>query len=390
MFNDNKGQHMRKMDNLEFRILQLLRKNPFLAQKEIADAIGISRSSVAGHILNLQKKGHIQGKGYIFSSGNYAVTVGASNMDITSFASAELLKKDSNPGKTKYTLGGVARNIAHNIAALKNDSYLISVFGDDAYGKRLFSETRLAGVDVSHSHKLNDERTSSYNSIVGGNGELQTAVSDMDILKKLTPELLNQSKSLIERAGVLVIDCNLTEDALEWLFKNAGNVPVFVNPVSSHKAGIVRNWLSYIHTIRPNRLEAETISGMKINSIKAAQSVTSWFHEQGVQRVVLSMGAEGVYYSELDYVSGHAPALPVDIVTITGSGDAMMAGLVHCALAGMDFQDSVHFAQRCAALVVSTELTYSLTLSPFAVGKLLALDPYSITNDAITGYTRQI
>ncbi|MEQ2026641.1 PfkB family carbohydrate kinase [Xenorhabdus szentirmaii] len=362
------------MDNLEFRILQMLRKNPFLAQKEIAEIIGISRSSVAGHILNLQKKGHIKGKGYIFSSGNYAVTVGASNMDITSYASAELLKRDSNPGKTKYTLGGVARNIAHNIAALKNDCYLISVFGDDAYGKRLFNETRLAGVDVSHTHKLDDERTSSYNSIVNSKSQLQTAVSDMDILKKLTPELLNKSKSLIEQAGILIIDCNLTEDALEWLFKYSGSVPIFVNPVSAHKAGIVCNWLSHIHTIRPNISEAERISGIKINSIKEAQSATLWFHDQGVQRVILDMESEGVYYSELDYISGYSPALPVNIVNTLGAGDAMMAGLVHCALAGMDFQESVYFAQRCAAFILSTELTYSLTLSPFAVGELLALD----------------
>ncbi|SFO11265.1 pseudouridine kinase [Xenorhabdus japonica] len=104
--------------------------------------------------------------------------------------------------------------------------------------------------------------------------------------------------------------------------------------------------------------------------------VTSWFHEQGVQRVVLSMGADGVYYSELDYVSGHSPAFPVDIVNNTGSGDAMMAGLVHCALAGMDFKESVYFAQRCAALVLSTELIYSLTLSPFDVENLLVLDSY--------------
>ncbi|CDL84696.1 winged helix-turn-helix transcriptional regulator [Xenorhabdus sp. 42] len=374
MYNNNKGNRMRKMDNLEFRILQMLRKNPFLAQKEIAEIIGISRSSVAGHILNLQKKGHIKGKGYIFSSGNYAVTVGASNMDITSYASAELLKRDSNPGKTKYTLGGVARNIAHNIAALKNDCYLISVFGDDAYGKRLFNETRLAGVDVSHTHKLDDERTSSYNSIVNSKSQLQTAVSDMDILKKLTPELLNKSKSLIEQAGILIIDCNLTEDALEWLFKYSGSVPIFVNPVSAHKAGIVCNWLSHIHTIRPNISEAERISGIKINSIKEAQSATLWFHDQGVQRVILDMESEGVYYSELDYISGYSPALPVNIVNTLGAGDAMMAGLVHCALAGMDFQESVYFAQRCAAFILSTELTYSLTLSPFAVGELLALD----------------
>ncbi|MEQ1966186.1 PfkB family carbohydrate kinase [Xenorhabdus nematophila] len=374
MLTNNKWRDMKKMNNLEFRILQLLRRNPCLAQKEIADEFGISRSSVAGLILNLQKKGHIMGKGYIFSSGKYAVTVGASNMDITSLASTELLKKDSNPGKIKYTLGGVARNIAHNIATLKNESYLISVFGDDAYGKRLFRETRLAGVDVSHSHILNEERTSSYNSIIDSKGEFQTAVSDMDILKKLTPELLNKSKSLIERAGLLVIDCNLTEEALEWLFKNSGDIPVFVNPVSAHKAGIIRNWLSYIHTIRPNKLEAEKISGIKINSMEKAKSVTLWFHEQGVQRVILSMGAEGVYYSELDYISGHSPALPVNLINTTGSGDAMMAGLVHCTLAGMDFEESVHFAQSCAALVLSTESNYSLTLSPFAAAKLLILD----------------
>ncbi|MDC9591864.1 hypothetical protein PSI23_21955, partial [Xenorhabdus sp. XENO-10] len=93
--------------------------------------------------------------------------------------------------------------------------------------------------------------------MVDSHGEPHTSVSDMDILKKLTPELLNKSKALIERAGILSIDCNLKEDALEWLFKNSGNVPIFVNPVSSYKAGVVRNWLSYIHTIRPNRLEAE-------------------------------------------------------------------------------------------------------------------------------------
>jgi pseudouridine kinase len=377
MFKKNKEHGMRKMDNLELRILQILRKNPFLTQNEIADILYISRSSVAGYIMNLQKKGHIKGRGYIFSSGNYVVTIGASNMDITSFASTELIKKDSNPGKTKYTLGGVARNIAHNIAALKNDSYLISVFGDDSYGRKLYRETKAAGVDVSHSHRLNDERTSTYHSIIDRNGELQTAVNDMDILKKLSPELLNQSKSLIERAGLLVFDCNLTEDTLEWLFKNSGNVPIFVDPVSSHKAEIIRNWLSYIHTIKPNRSESEKLSGIKINSIEDAHATTLWFHERGVQRVILSMGAEGVYYSELDYISGYSPALSVNIANTTGAGEAMMAGLVHCGLIGMDLQESIQFSQQCAALMLSSKSADSLTLSPFSVEKLLQMNSYN-------------
>ncbi len=44
------------MTNREREIYQLLRENPMISQKEIADLLGIQRSSVAVHILNLTKK----------------------------------------------------------------------------------------------------------------------------------------------------------------------------------------------------------------------------------------------------------------------------------------------------------------------------------------------
>ncbi|AYA40829.1 winged helix-turn-helix transcriptional regulator [Xenorhabdus nematophila] len=345
----------------ENQILQLLKGDPFMQQQEIADILGISRSCVAGHIMNLSKKGYIKGKGYILSNDVYTVTIGAANIDLTSYTSANLIYEDSNPGKIILTPGGVGRNIAQNIALLKNKSHLISVIGDDTYGNTLFEKTKLTGVNVNYLYKIEGETTSICNYIINENGQCIVAVNDMCILEKLTPNLLSQSKSLIQHASVLVVDCNLTEEALKWLFQHARNIPIFVDTVSSSKAPRIRHWLSHIHTLKPNRTEAETLSGVKIKTQKDAADAALWFHRHGVQRLILSMDAEGVYYSELDSISGYSPAIHTNVINANGAGDVMMAGLVHCWLEGRELQESVLFAQQCSALTLSSE---DIDLSP--------------------------
>ena len=45
------------MTQRERQILQLIESNPLISQQEIAEKMGITRSSVAVHISNLTKKG---------------------------------------------------------------------------------------------------------------------------------------------------------------------------------------------------------------------------------------------------------------------------------------------------------------------------------------------
>ena len=53
------------MTQRERQILKWIEENPLISQQELADKAGIARSSVAVHISNLMKQGHIAGKGYI-------------------------------------------------------------------------------------------------------------------------------------------------------------------------------------------------------------------------------------------------------------------------------------------------------------------------------------
>ena len=117
------------MTQRERQILQWIEQDPMISQEALAEKAGITRSSVAVHISNLMKKGYIAGKGYVLRSGTYAAVVGGVNMDIGGQSYAPLIAGDSNPGRVQMSLGGVGRNIAHNMALLGLDVRLLTAFG---------------------------------------------------------------------------------------------------------------------------------------------------------------------------------------------------------------------------------------------------------------------
>lgn len=50
------------MTEREQQILDLIKQDPLIPQNTLAEMLDLSRSAVAGHIMNLTKKGFIQGK----------------------------------------------------------------------------------------------------------------------------------------------------------------------------------------------------------------------------------------------------------------------------------------------------------------------------------------
>ena len=355
------------MTSREREILALLRLDPLIPQQALADQLGISRSAVAGHIMNLVQKGFIRGKGYILAEQRYAIVAGGANMDICGNTPKTLRFGDSNPGQVRCSPGGVARNIAENLARLGQDCYLVTAVGDDLYGRSLLESTQRAGVDTRATQVFPDAATSTYLSLHGPDGDMAIAINDMNILKRLTPERLASHRELIRHAGLLMLDTNLEEDTLAWLFAQSEGIPVFADTVSAFKAERIRPWLGSIHTLKPNRIEAEALSGRKLATKNDAPHVAEWFHNAGVARIVLSLAAQGVYFSAADGESGWMPPPDVEVVNATGAGDALMAGLAAGWLANDSFTDSLRFATGCAALTLTCPSTNNPALSALAV-----------------------
>ncbi|QIZ78565.1 PfkB family carbohydrate kinase [Ferrimonas lipolytica] len=367
------------MTDREQQILALLRQDPMIQQQQLADLLGISRSAAAGHIMNLTRKGEIQGKGYILAAHRYAAVIGGANMDLCGRADGELISADSNPGQLRSSAGGVGRNIADNLARLGSSVQFIGAIGDDSWGEQLKQCCREAGVEVEHCLCVSGATSSSYLSIHDASGELQLALNDMALLEQLNAEQLAQREGVLNRASVLVIDANLSASALEYLFHCHSDKPIFVDPVSSVKAVKLKPYLRHIHTLKPNKLEAELLSGLTINDRDDLPKVAMALHQQGITRLLISLGHEGAFASD-EQGQRFIPASATCVNNVTGAGDALMAGLVHGHLSQWDWAHCVDFALGAARLALAAANTINSTMSELSVLRQLELSQQEETS----------
>lgn len=297
----------------------------------------------------------------------YVALIGGANLDISAKPHAKALLGDSNPGSIMCSPGGVARNVAENLLRLGVDARLLSVLGDDAFAAVLRQSAASMGLDLNACITLAGQRTATYLSLHGVDGDMGVAVNDMGILEQLTPALLGHHSALLAGAAALVVDCNVRPDVLEWLCHELHHPVLFAEAVSVAKCHKLLPVLEHLHTLKANRMEAQALSGLPITDTPSAQEAAKALHQRGVGRVVISLGADGVAWCGAEGHCDHRPAQPIAMASATGAGDALLSGLVYGHVQAIPLDMSVHFAMACAELTLSSTFANSPELCVAAV-----------------------
>lgn len=295
----------------------------------------------------------------------YAVVCGGVNIDIGAHSFAPLRAKDSNPGKVELSLGGVGRNIAHNMRLLGVPTYLLTAVGGDSRASQVEQSCRDLGIDLSHALHVPDGRTSTYVFVGDSDGDMAIAVSDMEICKKLTPDYFASQLDLLNGAAAVVVDANLPRESIAYLTEHC-TVPVFIDPVSTVKAEKLHGLLGRVHTLKPNCIEAELLSGVKITDDASLHKAAEALLAQGLQRVFISLGGDGVLAAQKDEMQ-LVPICKAEMRNATGAGDAMMAALVWSFLSGQSLTESAASGTAAAAIAVESEETINPNMSAEAV-----------------------
>jgi len=303
----------------------------------------------------------------VLSHSPYICVIGGSNIDIEGYPHTELLSGDSNPGVVKTSLGGVGRNIAENLARLGMETKLLSVVGDDAHGRSVLAHAEAIGLDMKDTLVV-DAPTSTYLCVLDERREMHVGIAYMDILKRLDIAYIQKHEAIIRNASFCVVDTNLPE-ILEYLVTHY-EVPFVLDTVSTRKALKVKHLLGYFHTIKPNKLEAEILSGISIHTEKELQKVGRYFMEQGVQNSFITMGREGVYYKTPER-EGIIRSSPVDMVSASGAGDAFVAGLVYGLCQQKSVEEEVMFAMGAALMAIGSEDTINPNISPESIETMI-------------------
>jgi pseudouridine kinase len=348
--------------NREREILRLINSNPMISQDQIAEKLDITRSSVGVHISNMVKKNLIKGRGYVTQSEPYVSVIGGSNIDLQGSADNPLLLNDSNPGEISMSAGGVGRNIAENLSRISIATKMFSYVGADALGQFLIEKTQIANVDTSFIKKHSTLPTSQYLSVLDDNNDMLVSISDMRIINEMSIEDIKSCSNALNQSSVIVIDTNIPTKVIEYITDEYRHIPLFLDPVSIAKTSKIINIIGKFHTVKPNRLEAELITGIKINNkqsmLKAAQNILN----RGCKQIFITLGKEGVfYYDGIEH--GHHCQRNIEVKSGNGAGDAFVAGIVYGFLKLNSIKKTAEYASATAAIALKSKNTISDDLS---------------------------
>lgn len=285
----------------------------------------------------------------------YVAVVGGVNIDLCAKSYAPLIPGDSNPGTVRTSLGGVGRNIAHNMALLGLPVRMVCVLGDDDYARRVQRSCDELGIRLEDACIVPGAATPSYLCIEGPDGDMALAVCDGKLADQLTPEVLQARLPMLCGAAAVVMDTNLPEAAIRFLTEHC-TAPIFCDPVSVSKAGKLRGVLGRIHTLKPNLVEAQMLSGVQGDDMASVAQAAQVLLRTGLRRVVISLGARGAYACDV-HGGIHIPCCPIELVNATGGGDAMMAALTCGFVRGMSLPDAARLAMAASAYAVEAEET---------------------------------
>lgn len=283
----------------------------------------------------------------------YVVVVGGANMDIAGKPAGPLMLHDSNIGTVRLSYGGVGRNIAHNLALLGVDVRLVTAFGDDAQASSLRAGCAAAGIDTTRSVSVPEGATSTYLFVMDEDGDMEVAINDMAILDELTPQVMEQRMDLLQGAAVVLAETNLLQETLAWLVSHV-SVPLFCDPISTAKARKLEGLLGGIHTLKPNKLQAEMLTGTVIHDEQSLFRACEFLLSTGLTRAFVSLGADGLICADHEHLV-RLPLAPSTVVNTTGAGDAMTAALVWSYLQGFDLETAGRAGLAASSIAVESE-----------------------------------
>lgn len=310
------------------QLYELVRANPFISQQELAAKLHLSRSAVAGHIAALIRERRLLGRAYVLPQRRAILCIGAANLDRKLRTPGALAMGTSNPARQEESFGGVARNIAENLARMGAPVALITAVGKDASGNALLAHADSVGIDTRSTLRLDGAATGTYTAVLGHDGEMAVALADMALYDELTPEFIAGRQAQRADAALIVADLNLPRETVAAVIADAARdrVPLVLVAVSEPKLARLPEKLDGVRLLILNEGELAARAGRALHGETDLAAACRQLQVAGARDVIVTRGARGVLFTGAGGVE-QMPAPAADVVDVTGAGDAFAAAV---------------------------------------------------------------
>jgi len=278
--------------------------------------------------------------------------IGSSNTDM-------VIKSNSipKPGETIiggdfYSFqGGKGANQAVAAAKLGGNVIFICKVGDDSLGNKSIKEYESHGINTEFICIEKDEHTGVALIMVDEEGENLISVAS-GANSKLKIKDIIFIEQILKPYDLVLIQLEIPLEVVKFIISLCYRLKIklILNPAPFQK--IDDDYLKCIHTITPNMIEAESLTGIKVFDVDSSRLAARKLIDKGIKNVFITMGSKGVFYIT-EEKEGHILPKKVKAIDSTAAGDTFNGALAAALSFGMKIYDSVEFANSAASISVT-------------------------------------
>jgi len=280
------------------------------------------------------------------------VVVGSMHMDFV-----VVLNRFPEIGETvigkdfKMTPGGKGANQAVSAARLGAETYLVSRVGNDSIGVHLLENLRSNSVRDRYVTIDTESYTGVALIFVDSKGRNMIAVApgtDARVSREDVDRAFNELCSM----DTVLLQLEIPVDTVVYAAKKGKEIGslIILNPAPYRK--LPEEIFLNVDVITPNRIEAEQLTGIKIDSLSDCEKAGKALLGKGVKIAVITLGERGAYVVSNEY-TGLVESFQVPVVDTTGAGDAFNGALAVALAEGMPIKEAVIFANATSSLKIT-------------------------------------
>lgn len=287
------------------------------------------------------------------------VVIGSTFVDIKGYPFGQYIPDGRNAGSVEQVHGGVARNVAENIANIELRPAFVSLVDDNGAGLDVINKLNRHKVDTTYVKQTKDGM-GVWLALFDHTGNLAGSISKRPDLQPIYDILLQHGDEIISSADSVALELDLEKDVVKEVFRLAQkhNKQVFAVISNMSIALERRDFFQKLDCFVCNQLESGMLFMKELENLtpeELLEQLPTLSQRAGIRKMIVTMGEKGaVYYSE-DGETGICPALKVDVVDTTGAGDAFFSGVAAGITYGKTLKESCEIGTRLSASVITTK-----------------------------------
>lgn len=283
--------------------------------------------------------------------------IGASTVDYIATSKDRFILKNKNAGNIKISFGGVMRNVAYSLGLLNDKCIFLTPIGNDLYGIK--NKEELENNNIRVISPKTDKNSAIYLCLNDNDNDMICGLTDNEIFESLNLSFLKENESILSSADFLVIDGNLKEDCIEYIFNRFNNKRIIAEAVSNLKAKKFLPYLNKIYLLKCNNYEAKTLLNEEDNN---DLDILEKFLNKGVKNLVISQGSNDILYLDNGIKKSKEVNVIKNIKNTTGCGDALFSGVLHALINDKTLDEGILLGTKMAYLTLLSNSAVSLEI----------------------------